>query len=259
MGSIRSLALCLVLASSWTALAEIKTETVEYLDDGTVLEGTLVYDDAAKGARDGVIVFHEWAGPRAYELSRAKQIAGLGYVAFVADMYGKGVRPEGPEACRTEVMKYYGDRTLTRRRANAALQALKKQRAVFQQEFVAIGYCFGGMCALELARSGANIAGAVSFHGSPDTPEPDGSKVKCPLLVLHGADDPHVKPDQIKAFEDEMSAAGVNFKVISYPGAVHRFTNPEAGDDVVSGVAYQKDADEKSWTEFGQFLKEVLK
>jgi dienelactone hydrolase len=247
-----------ILTIALSARAAIQRETVEYADGDTVLEGTLVYDDAIKTARDGVIIFHEWAGPRDYELSRADQIAGLGYATFVADMYGKGVRPEGPEACRAEVMKYYGDRDLTRRRAGAALQAFKKQRPVFQQEFVAIGYCFGGMCALELARNGAKLAGVVSFHGSPDTPAPDGSNVKCPLRVYHGADDPHVTAAQVKAFEDEMTAAGVDFTVVAYPGAVHRFSNPDAGDNVASGVAYNKEADEKSWAAFTEFLRTVF-
>ena len=256
---MRRFVLLALFASALTARAEIKSDVVEYADGDYVLEGKLVYDDAIKEARNGVIIFHEWAGPRAYEESRAKQIAALGYVAFVADVYGKEVRPEGPDACRAEVMKYYGDRDLTRRRAEAALAAFKKQRPVFQHKFVAIGYCFGGMVALELARDGANLAGVVSFHGSPDTPVPDGSKVKCPLLVLHGGDDPHVKMDAVTAFETEMTAANVDYKVVVYPGAVHRFTNPEAGNDVASGVAYNEEADKKSWAEFEEFATTVFK
>ena len=160
MSHIERIFAAAVVLCALAARAEIVTEVVDYQDGETVLEGKLIYDDAVTSARNGVIIFHEWAGPRSYEESRAKQIAGLGYVAIVADMYGKGVRPEGPEACRAEVMKYYGDRALTRRRADAALQAFKKQRQVFQHKFVAIGYCFGGMVALELARNGANLAGA---------------------------------------------------------------------------------------------------
>jgi len=256
---MRHIFLCTLALFALGARAEIVTEPVEYADGDYVLEGKLVYDDAVKSARNGVIIFHEWAGPRAYEESRARQIAGLGYVAFVADVYGKEVRPEGPDACRAEVMKYYGDRDLTRRRAEAALNAFKKQRAVFQHKFVAIGYCFGGMVALELARSGANLAGAVSFHGSPDTPAPDGSHVACPLLVLHGADDPNVKMEQVAAFEAEMKAAGKDYRVVTYPGAVHRFTNPEAGSNAASGVAYNEEADKRSWAEFEGFLTTVFK
>jgi dienelactone hydrolase len=238
-----TLAFCLAATSTF---AEIKRETVEYNDGETVLEGTLVYDDALPEARDGVLIFHEWAGPGAYELSRATQIAGM------------GVRPETTEARRAEVMIYYGDRELTRRRAKLALDAFRKQRPVFQQEFVAIGYCFGGMVAIELARAGANLNGVVSFHGSPDTPVPDASNVKCPILVLHGADDPHVKPEQIDSFQREMKAAGVDARVVSYAGAVHRFTNPDGGTNVASGVAYNKEADEQSWERFVAFLKSVF-
>jgi dienelactone hydrolase len=242
-----------------TAAAEIKTETVEYKQGGKTLEGYLAYDTAAPGKRPGVLVVHEWMGLNAYAKSRAEQLANLGYVAFAADIYGKGVRPTDAKAAGETSALYKKDRALMRKRISAALDALKKQKNVERKKIAAIGYCFGGTVALELARSGADIAGVVSFHGGLDTPTPqDAKKIKAKVLALHGADDPYVTADQVKAFEDEMRAGGVNWELVKYSKSVHGFTNPDNGGDNSKGVAYNAEADKRSWQAMKDFFAEIF-
>ena len=241
------------------AEAALHTETVEYSDEDILLEGYLAYDDAAAAPRPGVLVVHEWMGLGPYAKRRADQLAQLGYVAFAVDMYGKGVRAKD----HTEAAQMSGifrkDRRLMRQRMTAALNWLRKQERVDASRIAAIGYCFGGTTVLELARSGADIAGVVSLHGVLDTPNPaDAKQITARVLVLHGAADTFVTPDQVAAFEQEMTAAGVNYRLIQYPGAVHSFTVPEAGDDPSTGMAYNREADEASWQEMTAFLAEVL-
>ena len=237
----------------------IQSREVIYLDGDVELQGQLVYDDAAAGPRPGVLVFHEWRGPGAYEQSRAEQLAGLGYAAFVADVYGKGVRPVTPDECRAEATKYRTDRALMRRRARAALDVLKAEEVVDPARMAAIGYCFGGTAVLELARSGADLAGVVPFHGGLDSPTPDDAKnIRAKVLVLHGADDPTMPPESIAAFEDEMRKAAVDWQLVLYGGARHAFSNPAAGNDPTGPVAYNEKADKRSWKAMKQFLEEVL-
>jgi len=192
----------LALAGAFSVQAKIVTQTIEYKQGGTTLEGFLAYDDATSATRPGVLVVHQWLGLTDYEKHRAEQLASLGYVAFCADIYGKGIRPQNTTEAGVEATKYKTDRTLLRARVNAGLDVLKKNKLVDTKRVAAIGYCFGGTTVIELARSGADIAGVVSFHGGLDSPTPaDGKNIKCKVLACHGADDPSETPADLAAFE----------------------------------------------------------
>jgi dienelactone hydrolase len=243
-----------------TAHGAVRTKVVEYKLGETVLEGYLAWDDSIQGRRPGVLVVHEWTGLGDYVQMRARKLAELGYVAFAADIYGKGVRPKTPREAGAEAVKYKNNRPLLRARAQAGLDVLRDNELCDPRRVAAIGYCFGGSCVLELARSGADVAGVVSFHGGLDTPSPAHAKnIKGKVLVLHGGDDPHVPPKDVAAFEEEMRAAGVDWQLIIYGGAVHAFTNPSVGHDNSKGVAYNAAADRRSWEAMKAFFGEILK
>jgi dienelactone hydrolase len=240
--------------------AAIRTKTVEYKQGDATLEGFVAYDDAIKGVRPGVLVVHQWLGPTDYERRRAEMLARLGYVAFCADIYGKGIRPQNPTEAGAQASKYKSDRQLLRARVNAGLDALRQQPLVDAKRVAAIGYCFGGTTVLELARSGADIAGVVSFHGGLDAPDPnDGKNIKCKVLVCHGADDPFSSPQDIAALENELRKGGVDWQLIKYGGAVHSFTQPNAGNDNSKGAAYNEKADKRSWAAMKEFFAEIFK
>lgn len=239
--------------------AAIQERTIEYKQGDQILEGYFAYDDAAASKRPGVLVVHEWKGLNEYAKKRARQLAELGYAAFAADIYGKGIRPADNKQAGEQASIYKKDRVLMRERAKAGLETLKKQPETDASKTAAIGYCFGGMTVLELARSGAEVGGVVSFHGGLDTPDAAAAKnIKGKVLVLHGAEDPHVPAADVQAFEGEMRAAKVDWQLVAYGGAVHAFTNPEAGQDPSTGVAYQENADRRSWEAMQTFLKEIF-
>ncbi len=253
------LAALLALSVPQLTSAEIKLETVEYKDGNTTCEGAVAFDDANKTPRPGVLLVHDWMGAGDYAKSRAKQVAALGYVCFVADIYGKGVRPANAGEASAQAGKYKGDRPLLRERVNAALSELKKNPLVVKTKTCAMGYCFGGTTVLELARSGAEVAGVVSFHGGLDSLHPaDGKNIKGKVLVLHGADDPFVKPADIAAFQEEMRGNRVDWQMVYYGDAVHSFTRPDAGTDKSKGAAYQEAADKRSWEAMKEFYAEVF-
>ena len=236
----------------------IKKEKTEYRHADAVLEGYLAYDDALKGKLPGVIIVHDWWGVGPYVKKRAEQIAGLGYVAFVVDMYGKDMRPKTNEEASKLVGPFRADRHLMRSRVGAGLDELKKRDFADPARLSAIGYCFGGGTVLELARSGADIQGVVSFHGNLDTPHPqDAANIKAKVLVCHGADDPLVPPAQVAAFEDEMRKGLVDWQMITYGGAMHSFTNPGAHDPA-HGLDYNAAADKRSWEAMKLFFSEIF-
>ena len=243
-----------------TAHAVIQTKTVEYKEGHTVLEGFVAYDDAIKGTRPGVLIVHQWMGLTDYEKKRAEMLAQLGCVAFCADIYSKGVRPKNREEAAAEAGQYKKDRLLLRGRINAALEALRQEPLVDLGRIAAIGYCFGGMAVLELARGGAKLNGVVSFHGGLDSPTPgDGKNMKCKVLVLHGADDPTMSSQQIAAFENEMRSSDADWQLIKLGGAVHAFTQWNAGNDNSKGSAYTERADKRSWEYMKLFFAEIFK
>jgi dienelactone hydrolase len=250
----------LVGACAFNLQAAIHTETVEYKQGDATLEGFVAYNDAIQGRRPGVLIVHQWMGLTDYEKKRAEMLADLGYVAFCADIYGKGVRPKNTQEAGAEAGKFKADRQLLRLRVNAGLAALRQQPLVDQKHVAAIGYCFGGTTVLELARSGADLGGVVCFHGGIDSPNPaDGKNIRCKVLVCHGGDDRFSSPSDIAAFENEMRSAGVDWQFIKYGGAVHSFTQPNAGNDNSKGVAYNEKADKRSWEAMRQFFAEIFK
>lgn len=255
---VATMAACWLSAA--TARGEVVTRNVEYRQGETVLEGYLAYDNQGATRKPGVLVVHEWTGLGPYVKSRAEQLARLGYAAFAADIYGKGVRPSNPKDASATSSKYKADRPLLRARVLAGLAELRRQPNVLESKVAAIGYCFGGTTVLELGRAGGDVVGIVSFHGGLDSPTPaDAKNIKGKVLALTGADDPNVPESQVKAFEEEMRAGGVDWQLVKYGGAVHSFTNPEAGNDPSKGAAYNASADRRSWQAMKSFLDEVFK
>jgi len=243
------------------APAALVERKVEYKQGDTVLEGFHVYDDATTGKRPAVLVIHQWTGLSNYEMRRARMLAELGYNVLAADIYGKGVRPPAPGPAGEEAGKYKKDRTLYRARLMAGLEVLQKDEHTELSKIAAIGYCFGGAGVLELARAGAPLRGVVSFHGGLDAAKGFSAKAGThmpKILVLHGAADPYVPAAQVADFEKEMAAAGADWKLVPYEGAVHAFTQPQAGDDPSKGAAYNAGADRRSWEAMKVFFTETV-
>ena len=249
--------LLLALAATFAARAEIVSKPIEYKEGSATLEGLWVYDDAVQGKCPSILVVHQWKGLSAYETKRSHMLAKLGYNVFAVDIYGKGIRPSNPKDAAAEAAKYKNDRALLRARVTAGLSELKKLQPTDPKRIAAIGYCFGGTTALELARSGADIAGVVSFHGGLGTSTP-GKQLKAKVLALHGADDPFVPPDEVKAFEEEMRKAGADWQLVAYGNSVHSFTDWGAGNDNSKGSAYNQKADQRSWEAMKQFFAEIF-
>lgn len=235
------------------------TGTVDYKQGDTTLEGYLV-TPKTKGKHPAIIVVHEWMGITGYTKKRAQMLADLGYVAFAADIYGKGVRPKNTDEAGALATKYKeGDRALMRARALAAYDYVAKLPNVNPKKIVVLGYCFGGTTALELARSGVELAGTVSFHGGLSTANPEDAKnIKGKVLALHGGDDPYVPQKEVEAFQQEMRNAKVDWQFISYGGAVHSFTNWDTPMKPGAGAGYNASADKRSWIAMKDFLKEIL-
>ena len=241
--------------------ADLVEKPIEYQHDGATLEGFHAYDDSISAPRPAVLIVHQWTGLTDYEKSRSKQLAELGYNVFALDIYGKGIRPQ-PPAAGAEAGKYKGNRELFRERLTAGLEVLKNDPRTNPNKIAAIGYCFGGTGVLELARSGADIAGVVSFHGglgAADGMSADKDTLKARVLVCHGADDPHVPAAEVAAFEQEMRDANADWQLIAYGNAVHAFTQKMAGDDNSKGAAYNEKADQRSWEAMRQFFAEIFK
>jgi dienelactone hydrolase len=252
-------AIILTLIMFTEAQAKLVTQTVTYKQDGAECQGFLAYDGAMRGKRPGVLVVHEWWGINDYAKKRAEQLAGLGYVAFAADMYGQGLTTTDPKEAAKQAGALRGNPTLFRARAQAALKVLADNPRVDPKRLAAIGYCFGGTTVLELAYAGADLAGVVSFHGGLTRPSSEEAKsIKARILVLHGADDPHVSAPDIAAFQEAMRQGGVDWQMVFYGGAVHTFTNPAAGSNKASGVAYDERAARRSWRAMQDFFTEIF-
>ena len=263
--SILITSLLLILGVAGMPLAETKIvgKDVAYSADGIVMKGYLAYDENMKGKRPGVLVVHEWWGLNDYARKRARMLAELGYTALAVDMYGEGkvaTHPDDAGKFSSAVMKNFD---VGKARFMAAMDFIKGQPTVDPARIAAIGYCFGGGIVLNMARQGVDLKGVASFHGNLTAVKPaQPGSVKAKILVLHGADDKFVTKEQIVAFKNEMKAAGADFKFISYPGAVHSFTNPEAdelGKKYNIPIAYNRDADNKSWEELKKFLHRIFR
>jgi dienelactone hydrolase len=252
-------ALCGVAFAAGSAHAAVKVDTVEYKQGDTALEGWLVYDDQAKGKRPGVVIYSAYWGPSAHEKDVAQQLAKMGYVAFVADIYGKGIRPDTPQAAGAEAGKYGKDRPLLLARAQAGFDQLRQNKMVDTSKLAAIGYCFGGAPALDLARSGAPLVDVVTFHGSLGTPTPDNAKnIKGHVLALHGAADPIANAQAVAAFEKEMTDGKVDWQVVLYGGVMHAFTDSSHPSSPEHGTQYDATADKRSWQAMSDLFKNTL-
>jgi dienelactone hydrolase len=239
--------------------AKVVTQVIPYTQNGNTLKGYLAYDDTMSGKRPGVLVVHEFWGLNDFARQRAEKLAQMGYVALAADMYGEGKVTTNPEEART-LAGHIRSTPLMRERARAALQVLASQKLVEPKRLAAIGYCFGGTTVLELAYSGAPVLGVVSFHGGLSVPKlEDWQNIKASFLILHGAEDPHIKAEDITAFQQAMGQVGVDWQMIFYGGAVHSFANPAAGSDKSKGVAYDPKAESRSWQAMQIFLREIFK
>jgi len=244
------------------SMAAIHGQTVVYEGDGIKMQGYMAYDDSIKGKRPGVLVVHEWWGHNDYARKRARMLAKLGYTAFALDMYGKGKQASHPKEANAMSKAIFSNLEGAKKRFLAARRLLAKHPTVNGQ-IAAIGYCFGGGVALHMARMGVPLRAVVSFHGSLSTQMPaKKGQLKAKILVLTGAADPFNKPAQVAGFKKEMDAAGADYKVISYAGAKHAFTNPDAdsyGKKYNIPLAYNKEADEKSWAAMQELFKSVFK
>lgn len=241
--------------------SKIVTEPVEYKSgDGAAMEGFVTYDNDRSKSVPGVLVVSNWMGISDFTKQKAESIAKLGYIVFVADIYGKGVMPKDAKEAGELSKKYLDDRALLRNRIRAAYNKFVSMKGVESKEIIAVGYSFGGATVLELARSGAPLVGTVSFYGLLSTPTPDDAKnIKGKVLVLNGSEDPNVTPEQVAVFKEEMKKGGVDLKFVDYKGVTHAFADPGAGNDKSKGAAYNAKADRESWQEFKQFLKNVFK
>lgn len=240
--------------------AAVVEKMISYRDGDTELEGFFTHDPDVKQTGKAILIVHQWTGLSENEKMRARLLAQLGYKAFALDIYGKGVRPQPPEAGKF-AGKYKSDRKLYRQRLAAGLEQLKSLAGASAADIAAIGYCFGGTGVLEIARAGLPLAGVVSFHGGlgaadGQTAQKDSLKTK--LLVLHGADDPFVPPAEVGAFHEEMASVGADLRFVAYPGAVHAFTQKGAGNDNSKGAAYHATADEQSWQTMQEFFHRVF-
>ena len=229
-----------------------------YFHDEQRLDGYIAYDDRNQTLRPAVLVIHDWSGRNPFACQKADMLASLGYLGFAVDMYGEGrigVTVEEKEALMEEVAH---DRLFLRRRIQAALEAVVKLDYVDKNRVAVIGFCFGGLCALELARSGADIRGVVSFHGLLDkSPSLENQSIKAKVLALHGYNDPMVTPEQVDSFCREMTDAGVDWQVHMYGQTMHAFTNPVA-HDLKMGTVYNAEAERRSFQSMTQFLSELF-
>ncbi|MCC6543748.1 MAG: dienelactone hydrolase family protein [Nitrospirae bacterium] len=246
-----------------TACSTLQTREIDYSSNGQALKGYLAYDNNIKGKRPGVLVVHEWWGNNEYTRKRARMLAELGYTAFALDMYGDGKQATHPNEAGKFAEEVRRNKDEAEKRFMAALNLLRAQKTVNPDQIAAIGYCFGGGVVLQMARMGVDLDGVVSFHGSlsTDTPAEPGV-VKARVLVLHGADDSFVTPEQVDQFKKEMQRAGVDYRFVAYPGAMHAFTNPEAdsyGKKFNIPLKYDPEADRQSWIEMKSFFKSLFR
>ncbi|WP_045224126.1 dienelactone hydrolase family protein [Methyloterricola oryzae] len=239
--------------------ADIQTRSVEYAHGSTRLLGFLAWDDSLPKPLPAVLVSHAWGGRDEFACGKAQALARLGYAGFALDMYGDARVGSGPEENSRLMAPFMKDRALLQARQLAALQAVRALSEVDGTRVAAIGFCFGGLCVLDLARTGADIRGVVSFHGLLNPPENiAGRPILAKVLALHGHDDPMAPPEQVLALQRELTTAGADWQVQVYGHTLHAFTNPRANDPGF-GTVYKEIADRRSWQSMQNFLSEVLK
>ena len=236
----------------------IQTRTIDYQDGDVVLQGYLAWDDAVEGKRPGVMISHAWAGRSDFENTKAEELAKLGYVGFALDNYGRGILGTNTEENSALIQPFLDDRAMLQGRMQIALEVLKDLDEVDASRVAAIGFCFGGLCVLDLARTGTDIRGVVSFHGLFGSPgNTAGNKIRAKVLALHGWDDPMAPPDQVVSLAEELSSMGADWQLHGYGNTMHAFTNPQANDPDF-GTVYSPDADRRSWNAMQDFLSEIF-
>ena len=235
------------------------SETIDYLDGDVQLEAYVTWDDSVSGKRPGVMVGHDWTGRRDFATRKADEMAAIGYVGFAIDMYGKGVfGADGDVEGNSALMgPLAADRAALRARMQAALETIKGLDVVDSSRVGAMGYCFGGMCVLELARAGADVEGVISIHGIFTPGDVPNADITAKILCLHGQDDPMVPPEQVLHFENEMTAAGADWQMHAYGGTMHAFTNPDANDPDF-GAVFNPAADRRATQSIHNFWSEIF-
>jgi dienelactone hydrolase len=252
------LSACFVLVPATEAPAAVQSEEMSYTQDGTELHGVMYYDDALAEPVPGILVVHEWWGLNEYAMSRARELAGLGYVAFALDMYGEGKTTTHPDEAGQWATEIMSNQEQAAARFQAAYDLLKNSPRTAGKKIGAIGYCFGGSVVLSMAMQGADLAGVVSFHGGLPQDKPAKGAVKAEVLVCHGGSDPLATAEQVQTFQDNLKAAGANWEMIIFGKARHSFTNPDADKVGADALAYDKQADTRSWEAMTNFFVEVF-
>ena len=257
------IAIGLLLTFSGAATAEVQDREVTYRAGDTELKGYLAYDEAAEGKRPGILVVHEWWGHNEYARKRARMLANLGFTALALDMYGEGAQATHPKEAGEMAAQVRENFDVAKRRFTAALDLLRKHQTVDADKMGAIGFCFGGGVALEMARAGVDLDGVVSFHGTLGASKPaEPGRIKAKLLILQGGADPFVPAEQLQQFRQDMDAAGADYAVIVYPNAKHAFTNPEAskyGKQFNLPLEYNAYAARGSWADMIVFFNDVFR
>ncbi len=236
----------------------IQERYVEYEHDGRLLEGFLAYDDAINVAKPGVIIAPAWAGRSNFECDKARKLATNGYVGFACDLYGKGIMGKSVEENSALMKPFLDDRAMLQNCLVKILETLQTQTEVDESNIAAMGFCFGGLCALDLARIGADLKGVVSFHGLFGAPgNTEGNKITAKVLALHGHEDPMVPVEAVNDLQNELIAAGADWQIHVYGDTMHAFTNPAANDPSF-GTVYSEKADKRSWQALLNFLEEIF-
>ena len=236
----------------------LQSRLIEYRDGDTVLEGRIAFDDSIEGPRPGVLVSHAWGGRSDFEDGKADDLARLGYAAMALDLYGQGVRGSGPEENAALMQPFLDDRAMLQQRLLRSLATLREQDVVDAGQVAAIGFCFGGLCVLDIARTGEDLAGVVSFHGLFGAPgNTAGNRVRAKVLALHGWNDPMAPPDAVDGLASELTSMGADWQLHAYGNTMHAFTNP-AANDADMGTVYNANADRRSWQAMTNFLDELF-
>jgi len=237
----------------------IRERLIEYRDGSTLLEGFFCHDDSRPGPLPALLIGHEWSGRGEFVERKARRLAWHGFATFALDMFGKGKRGTTTAECSALIAPFVQDRALLARRVTAALTTVKELPEVDTRRIAAMGFCFGGMCALDLARSGADVRGVASLHGLlKPSGLPSPGKIRAKVLLLHGYEDPLSPPEEVMAIAKELTAAGADWQLHAYGNTRHAFTNPHANDPAM-GLMYDEAADRRSWHALLQFLDEVLR
>ncbi len=238
--------------------AEIMTKEITYEHAGDTLVGYLAQPANLTTSRPGILIIHEWWGRNAYAQQRARELAARGYVAFAADVYGDAQTTTDAQQASQWAGRFYNNRELFRARLTAGLEQLRQQPNVDASRLAAIGYCFGGNAVIELALSGADLAGVVSFHGGLSGFGPAANNPPAELLILNGAIDPLVSAEDRQKLQQTLDNANAKWTMVEFSGAKHSFTNPKADEAGMDAVAYDARADARSWAYMQTFFEKLF-